>query len=126
MMLTHEMRLLIPPGTITFPKAETAIDLVWGNSQAENNILKCQVATNSDHGSDHYPIETIIQICLLTIEPEESPLNYGKTNWKELKNQLETTLPQNPKAPPTTASNIANYARNLSTTIVTAILPSTQ
>ena|SRR5579859_6232375 len=125
MRLTHELRLPIPPGTITYPQADTTIDLVWGNSQAENNILKCQIATNSDHGSDHYSIETIIQICPLTIEPEEPPLNYAKTNWKELKYNLQITLPELPKAPPTTANNIDSYMQDLSTTIVNAILATT-
>jgi len=68
------------------------------------------------------PIETIIQIRPPTIEPEEPPLNYAKTNWIELKNKLQATLPQLPKTRPTTASDIDNYASNLSTTIVNAIL----
>ena len=29
------LKLMLPTGTITFPKAKTAIDLVWGNDYIE-------------------------------------------------------------------------------------------
>ena len=61
-MLQQGMQLLIPPGTITFPEGKTAIDLVWGNGQATNSMVKCHIATENDHGSDHLPIETILDL----------------------------------------------------------------
>src|SRR5438552_16837892 len=56
------MQLLIPVRTITWPISGTTIDLVWGNEHALNNILKCQIATENDHGSDHLPIETVVDL----------------------------------------------------------------
>lgn len=125
MMMAHDMRLLIPPGTVTFPEANTAIDLVWGNSHAENNILKCQIATECDHGSDHYPIETILQLRPITPEPREPSLNYAKTKWKELKTQLQISIPTMPMTPLTTAESIDNFALILTTSITNAILATT-
>ena len=125
MMMAHDLRLLIPRGTITYPEGGTAIDLVWGNSRAESNTLKCQIAAGCDHGSDHLPIETIIHLQPLTLDPTEPPLNYAKTNWKELKNQLQIHIPPLYKSPLTTARDIDNYAQTLTTTITNAILATT-
>ena len=46
MMADHNLRLLLPSGTITYPTATggTTIDLVWGNEKAEENLLKCQIS----------------------------------------------------------------------------------
>ena len=49
-MITElELDLLIPAGTVTYPKAGTAIDLVWGNDEAKNRTIKCQIAEKNDH-----------------------------------------------------------------------------
>ena len=53
---------MIPPGTITYPNAGTAIDLVWGNEKAADNMLKCKLAEMHDVGSDYLPIQTEITI----------------------------------------------------------------
>src|SRR5579871_1630452 len=52
------LNLLIPPGTITYPNAGTAIDLVWANETAYTQMMKCGIALSHDQGSDHLPIET--------------------------------------------------------------------
>jgi endonuclease/exonuclease/phosphatase family metal-dependent hydrolase len=57
-----KLELLLPPGTVTYPQAKTAIDLVWGNVNAALGLLKCRIATGKDFGSDHLPIETFISI----------------------------------------------------------------
>src|SRR5436190_8073513 len=46
-------------GLITFPRAKTAIDLVFGNNYVEQRIIKCRIAPH-DHGSDHKPVEAIL------------------------------------------------------------------
>ena len=91
-MITElELDLLIPAGTVTYPKAGTAIDLVWGNDEAKNRTIKCQIAEKNDHASDHLPIETIIAA---EIEPPIflSSYNYAKTNWQELNDELKINL----------------------------------
>src|SRR5271155_1369686 len=92
-MLEQGMQLIIPPGTITFPPAKTAIDLVWGNEQTANSVIKCQIATENDHGSDHLPVETILDLTPRITEPTQPPYNFAKTDWKTMKVKLEKHLP---------------------------------
>src|SRR5436190_1710585 len=87
-MLQQGMQLMIPPGTITFPEGKTAIDLVWGNEHAMNSMVKCHIATENDHGSDHLPIETILDLTPRLTTPTQPPYNFTKTDWKALKNKL--------------------------------------
>ena len=121
-ILQQGMQLLIPPGTITYPKAGTAIDLVWGNEQAANNIMKCRVAENNDHGSDHYPIETILNLHPNTRLTKEPPYNFAKTDWKTLKTKLQEYLPTLPENNPLTTTNeIDEFATDLTNAISKAI-----
>jgi ribonuclease HI len=110
LMATNGLNLILPPGTITFPRHKTTIDLVWGNSQMEENVLKCQVAHNHNHGSDHYPI-----ITMLSSAPEgidETPMyDFDKTDWDLLKVKLPELLPPivdpAPSASPATVDKLA-------------------
>src|SRR5216117_1473010 len=126
MMAELELDLLIPAGTMTYPKASTAIDLVWGNDETKNRIIKCQIAEKNDHGSDHLPIETII--ATQTEPPKPSPsYNYAKTNWQELSNELKTNLPELPNVSKdlTTRAKVDNYAERLVEAIKKAIRKTT-
>ena len=82
------LNLLIPPGTVTFPNAETAIDLVWANEMASARMMKCGVAQVHDHGSDHLPIETWL-IGEIQKLPELPSFNYNKTDWEKFKEILQ-------------------------------------
>jgi hypothetical protein len=94
MMADHDMRLLLPPGTVTFPNAGTTIDLVWGNESAERTKIKCQISEDNDHGSDHLPIETILDLQPRTPgQQTQLAYNYAKTDWKTLEAKLSTYLP---------------------------------
>ena len=86
------LNLLIPPGTVTFPNAETAIDLVWANEMASARMMKCGVAQVHDHGSDHLPIETWL-IGEIQKLPELPSFNYNKTDWEKFKEILQQQLP---------------------------------
>src|SRR5438045_6979641 len=113
-MAELELDLLIPAGRVTYLKASTAIDLVWGNDETKNQIIKCQIAEKNDHGSDHLPIETII--ATETEPPKSSPsYNYSKTNWQELSNELKTNLPELPNVSKdlTTQAKADNYTKRL-------------
>jgi endonuclease/exonuclease/phosphatase family metal-dependent hydrolase len=90
-----ELTLLLPPGTVTFPRADTTIDLVWGNSMAEKRTLKCQTTTTYDQGSDHLPIETVLKMSLPTT-PQEGKYNINKTNWEKFTQHLQRALSQTP------------------------------
>ena len=118
------LNLMLPPGIITYPNAGTTIDLIWGNETAINNILKCKIAENQDHGSDHLPIETVISISSIQIPTSEPMFNFAKTNWEEFKKRLKQHLPS-----PTTQSDqscktradIDKYTEQLVDAIVSAI-----
>jgi ribonuclease HI len=125
-MLQQGMQLMIPPGTITFPDAKTAIDLVWGNEHAMNSIIKCHIATENDHGSDHLPIETILDLTPRLTTPTQSPYNFTKTDWKTLKIKLQEYLPPIPERNTfTTEEAIDNFAANITNAINKAIAETT-
>lgn len=93
--LTAELglSLMIPSGIITFPNADTAIDLVSGNERAINNMLKCRIVNNNDHGSDHLSIETMLISDTMEDPVTEPSFNYAKANCNEFKNQLKIHIP---------------------------------
>ena len=93
MMTELELNPLLPPGTITYPHAGTAIDLVWGNDEAKDRIIKCQIAENHDHGSDHLPIEIIMALQVKEETRQLPPYNYAKTKWKQFNDELKSHLP---------------------------------
>jgi ribonuclease HI len=126
MMAELELTLLLPPGTVTYPNGGTTIDLVWGSSEAANRIIKCRIAKEHDHGSDHLPIETTIAMRIE--EPQFlPPYNYAKTNWKELNTKLELYLPSmiqiNDEA--ITEVDVDNYAELLINAITKAVQETT-
>jgi ribonuclease HI len=98
-----QLKPMLPAGTITFIKAKTAIDLVWGNEYIEQRIIKCRIAKSSDHGSDHHPIETILNLHPSPYGPEaRQRYNYSKTDWKVFEEKLKSYLPPlNPNKTPT-------------------------
>ena len=58
----------------------------------EEKVLRCKIAHNHDHGSDHYPI-----IMTLDMKPErmeEKPTyNFEKMDWDLLKAKIIKSLP---------------------------------
>ena len=122
MMADFGMSPLVPKGTVTYPNAETAIDLVWGNDAAVSTLLKCQIAEDNDHGSDHLPIETAIttQPTIIDVQPA---YNYANTNWEEFKTKLASCLPR--LETPKNAADINNFAQSLTAAITHAIESST-
>lgn len=126
MMTELELNLLILAGTITYPNVGTAIDLIWGNNEIKNQIIKCQIAEKNDHTSDHLPIETII--ATQTEPPQVLPLyNYKKTNWKELNQKLEVYLSEltTDSGKLTTNAEVDNYAEQLVEAIKKAVQETT-
>jgi hypothetical protein len=103
-MAQLQLKPVLPAGTITFIPAKTAIDLVWGNQYIEQRLIKCRIAKSCEHGSDHHPIEIILNLhpCPYGPEPHRR-YNYNKTDWKAFEAKLESYLPVlNPATTPTT------------------------
>jgi Reverse transcriptase (RNA-dependent DNA polymerase)/Endonuclease-reverse transcriptase len=95
------LNLLIPPGTITYPTANTAIDLVWGNSKVQDRLLKCQIAKDSDQGADHLPVETLIQMdtSISHGRQQKIKLDISRTNWDKFNQELQGKLPATTSMP---------------------------
>jgi hypothetical protein len=89
LMATNGLNLILPPGTITLPQHGTTIDLTWGNAQMESNVLKCKIARNHDHGSDHLPIITMFMTHPV-LSLQTPTYNFEKTDWDLLKAKLKT------------------------------------
>jgi exonuclease III len=112
-MMQNNMTLLLPPGTVTFSRGRTTIDLVWGSTVAEQSLIKCE-ATKYDHGSDHFPIQTT-----LSLELQQAtnctlpPYNYEETDWKELAKKMEIYLRSVLTSDVATPEDIDSYANKL-------------
>jgi len=102
------LNLLIPPGTVTYPNANkthpnagTAIDLVWGNTKAQERLLKCQISEDGDQGADHLAIETILSYDCIDIPENQPRLDISRTDWKIFRKILKETLPSRIQMPQT-------------------------
>ena len=119
-MMEANLRLLLPPGTVTFPTANesggTAIDLVWGNEAAEDITIKCHTTEHTnDHGSNHFPIEMALELSPKKLPPAALPYDYSKTNWELVKIELECRLPPLIDPNNTSPNDLDNYAVSLAT-----------
>ena len=74
------MELMLLEETVTFSRASTTIDLVWGNKKAMEAVVKCKVSTHNDHTSDHLAIETSLNLQILKVEQTQRLFNYEKTD----------------------------------------------
>ena len=118
-----QLKPILPAGTITFPRAKTAIDLVWGNEYSAQQVIKCKTSHKNDHGSDHYPIEIILR--LTPSSPAiQRPYNYDKTDWTLLQVKLERYLPPLDGTTETTEA-LEVFARDTCTAIQRAVEEST-
>ena len=125
-MLENNLNLLLPPGTVTHPIGETTIDLVWGNDTAEQRIMKCGIAEKHDHGSDHLPIQIMLNLKVQQAANCSPPTyNYKETDWKVLTKKLETYLPLKLDSNSTTSATIDTYAGDLVKAIQKAIQETT-
>jgi ribonuclease HI len=125
MMADYGLRLLLPSGTITFPRNGTSIDLVWGNEATQDVLLKCQVSAENDHGSDHLPIESVLDLTPHLHTPSQLPYNYAKTNWSALEDRLTGLLPQIIDCVQATPAMLDQYAEDVVNALTTALAETT-
>jgi hypothetical protein len=125
-MLENNLNLLLPPGTVTYPRSKTTIDLVWGNDTAERSIMKCGIAKKHDHGSDHLPIQIILNLEVQQAANRLPPTyNYKETDWKLLTEKLETYLPPKLDSNNATPASIDMYTGEVIKAIQKAIQETT-
>src|SRR5208337_2024834 len=123
MMADHNLKLLLPAETITYPHRTTGtmIDLVWGNAKAEERTIKCQISKKHDHGSDHLPIEIVIDLQPLQCIPSKPAYNFNKTNWKSLEYKLQNYLPKTLDPKHANPETVDQYANKLTKALQKAI-----
>src|SRR5579859_2339244 len=89
-------------------------------------MLKCQIATENNHGSDHLPIETILDLMPRLTTPMQPPYNFSKTNWKVLETKLQESLPPIPTPETLSAEEaIDKFATEITNAICNAIAKTT-
>jgi hypothetical protein len=61
-IITYQLDLLLPPGTITRERGQerSTLDLVLSTPELTSKVVSCRI-TSDFSGSDHLPIETTIQ-----------------------------------------------------------------
>jgi hypothetical protein len=76
----YGLTLLTPPGTTTWEArgASSTLDLVFGSELARDRLIECRVRHHLDHGSDHYPLGTIIGV-----NPQHAPVRRARI-WKKM------------------------------------------
>ena len=121
LMLDYGLRPLLPAGTITYPHGGTTIDLVWGNQEVEDTLMKCQVSGDNDHGSDHYPIETVLNLSPQIQTNMRQRYNWAKTDWSELGSRLKEYLPETIEPNQATPDQLDKYAEDLTAAYQRAI-----
>ena len=127
LMTDLDLRPLLPRNTITRPSDNhaggTTIDLVWGNENAEARVIKCQISSENDHGSDHLPIE--IEINLQPDRQDDASraprYNLKQADWNTVNANLAQHLPAllNPNA--ATVDELDKYAADISDAILTSL-----
>ena len=83
---------LLPRGTKTWHGGEqaTTIDLVLTSEEVTNTALKCTIH-QTEHGSDHRAIETIIDLAVPTPKQQERLL-LRNAPWKEINARIANVL----------------------------------
>ncbi len=121
LMAEHEMRLLLPPNTITYPTDNpaggTTIDLVWGNERVEARVIKCQIAERNDHGSNHLPIEIEINLRVAYQNNASRRYNLKKADWNTVNANLTQLLPALMDPDTATAEDLDKYAEGITNAI---------
>jgi len=113
------LRLLTPPGMITFPRSSTSLDLIWGDDGLKYQTLKCGIAKNNDHGSDHLPIEIMLNLKPHQFEAHTRGFNYKKTDWQTFEAKLVQFLP--PLKPARTHDEIDTLAKEITNALQKSI-----
>jgi hypothetical protein len=91
-------------------------------------IIMCRISKHNDHGSDHLPIETILNLKPnLHMKPLQA-YNFEKTNWDVLKAELKQQLPPinltQPRAP--SPDSVDQLATSITKAITKAVQASAQ
>src|SRR5437016_2461419 len=91
-----------------------------------NSMIKCHIAMENDHASDHLPIKTILDLTPRLTTPAQPPYNFTKTDWKAQENKLQKYLSPSPEQNTLmTEEAIDRFANDLMDAISKAIAETT-
>lgn len=124
-MEQHAMILALPKGTITRERNEdrpATLDLVFIPRELEEKVIKCRAATELDHDSDHYPVETVLDLEHTYNTPRQTR-RWKSTDIKKLTGTLSEKLPS--IAPLEDRENLDRFTEGIVQAIETAIDAST-
>lgn len=80
----HNLRLQLPPGSITYEArgAKSTLDLVFTTPEITDRIITCNTCPLMDHDSDHIPVETRIDLRTADASPTL------RKNWEKLDSRI--------------------------------------
>ena len=118
--LTQQLK----PGTITWQQGDmrSTVDLVFTSENLDGRVTRCGVCHDLDHDSDHFPIETVLDIAIQA-DPAKP-----RCNWETLKPETfkDTLVPALPALNPLLSErSIDLFTLHLTAAIQTAIKQST-
>jgi exonuclease III len=91
------LRSLLRRGTVTWQQgdSETTIDLVLASEELASTMTRCKTC-NTEHGSDHWAIETLFDVA--NPEPEKTErLLFKNAPWKAINSRIEQALRTSPE-----------------------------
>jgi hypothetical protein len=91
----RRLHQLTKRGTTTFRRDgyEATLDPTFGTSDVSTRMVKCRVAKELDHHSDHLPVETILNLKAPAAAPEPRKM------WKKVnKAKLQATITPGPQS----------------------------
>ena len=80
----RQLQQILPPGSITWQARNSVqtLDLAWASPGIATRVITCQVQMESEHGSDYYPVETVLNMSI----PEKA--NPPRKLWKKADAEL--------------------------------------
>lgn len=105
-LLRWGLESMIPAGTITFENlggvGESTVDLCLCTAPLSDRLIRSGIFT-SDHGSDHKPILTELQLDVPYYRPKNTRLNFSKADWDIIRGLVQGSL-QDPTPCPDAAT----------------------
>jgi len=91
-MNEHQLQSMLPRGTKTWQKEnqESTIDLTLGSESLYTTMIKCDIY-DTEHGSDHRAIETILDIEMPEFQQQNRYI-FKNAPWKQINNQINLLL----------------------------------
>ena len=117
------MKLITPKGLTTWARAlsSSTIDLAFLSEALTESITSCKVNDKLICGSDHMPIQTILDIPVQAAVPPKPQPQWKKVNWQRINDALEQELSKISLSNSPSPSELDGFAEAITTAIQHAI-----